>query len=255
MMEKASNTDWNRLLADLDNPKAAYDKLKKSNRKIKNIFYKRHMENLRLMSTSKDGFFPKASDLYNALIMPAYNESIEVIEPALKSVVDTTYDKKHLIIVFAYEERGGAGIEETAKTLRDKYGKYFHSFHIVKHPKDLPNEVIGKGGNITYAGKWLKKYLEEQKIAFSNVIVTTMDCDNKPHKYYFDYPPSRRPPRPPPEAGSSTPPSSRSATATTRSPRAARSAMSRSSTATPPTSPRSTTTTRSPCRPSPTRTP
>lgn len=187
MMEKASNTDWNRLLADLDNPKAAYDKLKKSNRKIKNIFYKRHMENLGLMSTSKDGFFPKASDLYNALIMPAYNESIEVIEPALKSVVDTTYDKKHLIIVFAYEERGGAGIEETAKTLRDKYGKYFHSFHIVKHPKDLPNEVIGKGGNITYAGKWLKKYLEEQKIAFSNVIVTTMDCDNKPHKYYFDY--------------------------------------------------------------------
>ena len=51
----------------------------------------------------------------------------------------------------------------------------------------MPNEVIGKGGNITYAGKWLKKYLEEQKIAFSNVIVTTMDCDNKPHKYYFDY--------------------------------------------------------------------
>ena len=46
MMEKASNTDWNRLLADLDNPKAAYDKLKKSNRKIRNIFYKRHMENL-----------------------------------------------------------------------------------------------------------------------------------------------------------------------------------------------------------------
>ena len=104
MMEKASNTDWNRLLTDLDNPKAAYDRLKKSNRKIKNIFYKRHMENLRLMSTSKDGFFPKASDLYNTLIMPAYNESIEVIEPALKSVVDTTYDKKHLIIVSLYKK-------------------------------------------------------------------------------------------------------------------------------------------------------
>ena len=97
MMEKASNTDWNRLLTDLDNPKAAYDKLKKSNRKIKNIFYKRHMENLRLMSTSKDGFFPKASDLYNTLIMPAYNESIEVIEPALKSVVDLTRSEERRV--------------------------------------------------------------------------------------------------------------------------------------------------------------
>ena len=69
-----------------------------------------------------------------------------MIEPALKSVLDTTYDKKRLIVVFAYEERGGVDIDTTAKMLKKKYGKYFHSFHIVKHPKDLPNEVVGKGG-------------------------------------------------------------------------------------------------------------
>ena len=60
------------------------------------------------------------SDIYNALIMPAYNESIEVIEPALKSVLDTTYDKKRLIVVFAYEERGGVDIDTTAKILKKK---------------------------------------------------------------------------------------------------------------------------------------
>ena len=184
-MERATRVDWSKRLNDLENPKGAYTRL--IDKQSKKLLYEQHLENLRLMAAAEEGYFPKPSNIYNALIMPAYNESIEVIEPALKSVLDTTYDKKHLIIIFAYEERGGVEIETTADTLKKKYGKYFHSFHLVKHPKDLPNEVIGKGGNITYAGKWLKKYLQQQNIAFSDVIVTTMDCDNKPHRYYFDY--------------------------------------------------------------------
>lgn len=184
-MERASRVDWSGRLADLESPKESYSRL----RDIPSgaLLYKQHLENLRFMSAAEEGHFPKPSNIYNALIMPAYNESIEVIEPALKSVLETTYDKTRLIVVFAYEERGGAEIDKTAHILKEKYGKNFHSFHIVKHPKDLPNEVVGKGGNITYAGKWLQQYLQYEGIAFSDVIVTTMDCDNKPHKHYFDY--------------------------------------------------------------------
>mgnify|MGYP000991986803 FL=1 len=184
-MERASRVDWSGRLADLESPKESYSRL----RDIPSgaLLYKQHLENLRFMSAAEEGHFPKPSNIYNALIMPAYNESIEVIEPALKSVLETTYDKTRLIVVFAYEERGGAEIDKTAHILKEKYGKNFHSFHIVKHPKDLPNEVVGKGGNITYTGKWLQQYLQHEGIAFSDVIVTTMDCDNKPHKHYFDY--------------------------------------------------------------------
>ena len=184
-MERASRVDWSGRLADLESPKESYSRL----RDIPSgaLLYKQHLENLRFMSAAEEGHFPKPGNIYNALIMPAYNESIEVIEPALKSVLETTYDKTRLIVVFAYEERGGAEIDKTAHILKEKYGKNFHSFHIVKHPKDLPNEVVGKGGNITYTGKWLQQYLQHEGIAFSDVIVTTMDCDNKPHKHYFDY--------------------------------------------------------------------
>ena len=184
-MERASRVDWSGRLLDLESPKESYSRL----RDIPSgaLLYKQHLENLRFMSAAEEGHFPKPGNIYNALIMPAYNESIEVIEPALKSVLDTTYDKTRLIVVFAYEERGGAEIDKTAHILKERYGKNFHSFHIVKHPKDLPNEVVGKGGNITYAGKWLQQYLQHEGIAFSDVIVTTMDCDNKPHKHYFDY--------------------------------------------------------------------
>ena len=184
-MDKVCRVDWPARLQDLTNPKQSYDRLRPIN--SKEVGYQQHLENLRMMAAAEDGYFPQVSDIYNALIMPAYNEEIEVIEPAIKSVLDTAYDKSHLIVIFAYEERGGAGIEKTAKTLQKKYAKFFHSFHIVKHPKDIPGEVVGKGGNITYAGRWLESYLKKQEIPFRNVIVTTMDCDNKPHKHYFDY--------------------------------------------------------------------
>lgn len=184
-MERASRVDWSRRLMDLESPKESYSRLRDVPSGA--LLYKQHLENLRFMSAAEEGHFSKPGNIYNALIMPAYNESIEVIEPALKSVLETTYDKTRLIVVFAYEERGGAEIDKTAHILKEKYGKNFHSFHIVKHPKDLPNEVVGKGGNITYAGKWLQQYLQHEGIAFSDVIVTTMDCDNKPHKHYFDY--------------------------------------------------------------------
>lgn len=184
-MDQASQVDWRSRLEDLEDPHAAYSRLYGST--STHIAHEQHLENLRLMSASEPGFFPKPSQIYNVVIMPAYNEPLEVIQPAVQAVLDTTYDKKHLIVIFAYEERGGAGIKKTAETLKKRYQSKFHSFHIVEHPKDLPNEVIGKGGNITHAGRWLKGYLEEQNIAFSDVIVTTMDCDNKPHKTYFDY--------------------------------------------------------------------
>lgn len=185
-LDKACTVDWRSRLADLENPKTRYAELLSAGDREESGLAQ-HKENLRIIAAATDGYFPKPSEIYNVLIMPAYNEVIEVIEPALQAVIDTTYDKQHLIVVFAYEERGGEAIEMTARTLKKRYGKAFHSFHIVKHPKDIPNEVIGKGGNITYAGQWLKEYLEGQYIATSNVIVTTMDCDNKPHPTYFDY--------------------------------------------------------------------
>ena len=185
VLDQTSAIDWKSRLDDLEHPKDAYDNHYGKRKKERG--YLQHIENLRLVAAAEDGFFPKPSEIYNALIMPAYNESLDVIEPALKSVINTKYDKKRLIVVFAYEERGGEDIEKTAKTLKKRYGKEFHSFHLVKHPKDMPNEVIGKGGNITYAGRWLKGYLEKEQILFSDVIVTTMDCDNQPHKEYFNY--------------------------------------------------------------------
>lgn len=184
-MDRVSRIDWRARLGDLEDPKAAYSH--HYGRSSKQVGYAQHIENLRLVAAAEEGYFPKPSEIYNALIVPAYNESYEIIEPTIQSVIDTTYDKERLIVVFAYEERGGEEMRRTAARLKKKFKGSFHVFETVEHPAGIPNEVVGKGGNITYAGRWLKGYLEKRDIAFSSVIVTTMDCDNKPHKTYFDY--------------------------------------------------------------------
>lgn len=125
--------------------------------------------------------------MYHAVIIATYNESYEVLQPTIESVVNGTFDPKQLILVIAYEERGGRAIEGTVKQLRDEYAHRFKSLEIVKHPKNLPDEVVGKGANITYAGQWLAGWLTKQKIDHKDVIVTTLDSDNRPHATYFDY--------------------------------------------------------------------
>lgn len=180
----AQKVDWHRRVLDLEHPSDSLTA--ESSRKTTQFGQSTHIRNLRTIVANPSAY-PKPSQLRHAVIVAAYNESIEVIEPTIKSLLDTTIDNKQLLIAFAYEQRGGEGIKKTAQTLKRRYGKQFGAFYLVEHPKDLPDEVIGKGGNITFAGQFLAKELAEKGINSDDVIVTTLDCDNRPHPAYFDY--------------------------------------------------------------------
>lgn len=127
----------------------------------------------------------KPSEVYHAVIIAFYNESQDVLEPTVQSVINSEYDLKKIILVLAYEERGGPQAEQIASKLIKRYGSKFYHAEAVRHPSAIEGEVIGKGGNITYAGRWLKQYLEKEKIASERVLVTTLDSDNRPHKKYL----------------------------------------------------------------------
>lgn len=184
---QAQRVHWAHRLEELQHPAEAYEKHAARGGKPEGFGMLQHVENLRLVAADESDSFPKPSDLYNLVIVAAYNEAYEVIEPTIRSVTKTTYDNKRLIVALAYEERGGEEIERTAKRLQEEFKDIFLTFQIVKHPRDLPNEVIGKGGNITFAGKYMQKWVEEHSIEYKNVIVTTLDADNRPHHSYFDY--------------------------------------------------------------------
>lgn len=183
-LQGAMRVNWRNRLDQLEDPVAEHDRLRSSY--STGFGFAAHKENLRLMAADPESY-PKPSQLYNAVIIAAYNESYEVLEPTIQSVVDTTYDKSRMVLVLAYEQRGGPEIQETVKKLKKRFDGVFMAFHLVEHPSDLPNEVVGKGGNITYAGYFLKDWIKEQDIAYKDVMITTLDSDNRPHPTYFDY--------------------------------------------------------------------
>jgi hypothetical protein len=124
-------------------------------------------------------------DIYNVVIMATYNESRAILEPSIHALTQVDYPLNQLMLIIAYEERGGEETEKTVKDLVEKYGKQFAYVAAIKHPDGLPGEVRGKGGNITYAGREFTKYIREQGITPENVIITTLDADHRAHPRYF----------------------------------------------------------------------
>lgn len=127
----------------------------------------------------------KPHELIHVVLIATYNESREVLEPTIQSVLASNYPMKQVILLLAYEERGGDRVAQQAKELIETYKDNFFYAAAIKHPKNIEGEVIGKGGNITYAGRKLQSYLEQQGIDPLRVIVTTLDADNRPDKQYL----------------------------------------------------------------------
>jgi cellulose synthase/poly-beta-1,6-N-acetylglucosamine synthase-like glycosyltransferase len=143
-----------------------------------------HYENIKRIQEEPTPI--KVDDVIHAIIIATYNEAREVLEPTIQSVIASEYDMKKVILVLAYEERGGPDVEANAQALMADYNATFKHAFAVKHPSDIPGEVIGKGGNITFAARELEKYLAKEEIDPLSVIVTTLDSDNRPHKHYLN---------------------------------------------------------------------
>jgi cellulose synthase/poly-beta-1,6-N-acetylglucosamine synthase-like glycosyltransferase len=183
-LDQAQKIDWHERLMQLEHASESYERLQHSHNH--ELGFLQHKRNLQTVAARPDRF-PKPSQLYNAVIIASVNEPYEVLDPTLQSVLSGSYNTKQLIIVLAYEQVGGEAIRKTVTKLKKKYERHFHSLHLVEHVRDVEHELVGKGGNITNAGRYLKEWLPSQGIAYEDVIITTLDSDNRPHKTYFDY--------------------------------------------------------------------
>ncbi|MCX6785607.1 MAG: glycosyltransferase family 2 protein [Candidatus Komeilibacteria bacterium] len=126
-------------------------------------------------------------DYYHLIFLPTYKEPYEVISKTFASLLDTNYDPKKFILVLAGEERDQANFSAIAETISKQYRDKFLKLLITVHPNDLPGEVPGKGSNINYAGHLAQKLIDELKIPYDNVIVSSFDVDTHPHFQYFAY--------------------------------------------------------------------
>ena len=185
VMKRAERVNWAERLADLENPHDAYERLR--DRRDSSYDFAEHVQNLRLLSAVEGRSEPKPHEIYHAVIMTAYNEGLETLVPSIEAVRDTTFTNERIIFVLAYEERGGEVMEQNAQELKKMFRGVFGKFLLVKHPDKLRGEIVGKGPNLTYAGKHLAEYVEKKRIPKENVIVTSLDSDNRVSEKYFDY--------------------------------------------------------------------
>lgn len=166
--------DWGSLVKDLETGRVAPTTTSQP---------RWHAENIKRLGEL--GAVLKPSQLIHAVIIATVNESREVLEPTIQSVIESDYNCKDIILVFAYEGRAGQEAERRVLELLNLYKENFRHIMAVKHPGAIPGEQIGKGGNITHAGRELQKYLEAEAIDPACVAVTTLDADNRPDKRYF----------------------------------------------------------------------
>ncbi len=143
-----------------------------------------HRRNLRRVEEYIGSAQIKPSEVYHAVIVAIWNE-LDVLESTIAAVEKSHYDLTKVILIIAYEERGGVEVEKLVKSLISKYGQSFYHTEAVMHPWPMTGEVIGKGGNVTYAARRLKIFLQERKLEPSKVLVTTLDCDNRPDRNYL----------------------------------------------------------------------
>lgn len=185
VMKRAERVDWSERLNDLEDPHAAFERLR--DRSSDAYGFAEHVQNLRLLSAVEGKSEPKPHNLYHAVIMVAYNETLDTLVPSVEAVVNSTFPNERIIFVLGYEERGGPEMEQTARTLKTMFRGAFRDFLLVKHPDNLRGEIIGKGPNLTYAGQHLANYVERQHLRKENIIVTSLDSDNRMSPKYLDY--------------------------------------------------------------------
>ncbi|MBD3244679.1 MAG: hypothetical protein GF335_01665 [Candidatus Moranbacteria bacterium] len=131
---------------------------------------------------TKDGLNLK--NVYHLIIIPYYNEGLEILEPGIKSIVDSNYPNDRIIISMSSEERAGKQANQKQEILKQKYGSEFKAFLTSVHP-DIKGRMKVKSNNANWGAKRAVKYLKKENIDFDKVIVSNFDCDSCIHREYL----------------------------------------------------------------------
>lgn len=130
---------------------------------------------------------PAYHEYLHLIFYPTYKESYDIIDKSFDSIATSRYPHEKIVIVLAGEERDKDNFHVIAQKIKKKYAAQFSDLLITLHPKNLPDELPGKGSNIHYAGKQAQRYIDERGIPYEKVIVSAFDIDTRPHPQYFAY--------------------------------------------------------------------
>jgi cellulose synthase/poly-beta-1,6-N-acetylglucosamine synthase-like glycosyltransferase len=124
-------------------------------------------------------------DIFHIIILPSYKESKELIRETLDSIISCDYPKEKMIIILSQEQRAGKEFENVSAEIQQEYKDKLFKFQITVHPDNIAGEIGGKGSNVAWAGKEVKKLIDELGIPYENILISSFDVDTKPYPQYF----------------------------------------------------------------------
>lgn len=129
----------------------------------------------------------KHEHLYHVVILPFYQEPVEVADAAIRSLAESDYPNERFIVLLASEERAGPEAQAMARQLEEKWKDTFGHFLVTAHPADIVGEMPGKGSNATWAIEEARtKIFDAHHIPYDNILVSIFDVDTVVYPQYFN---------------------------------------------------------------------
>jgi hypothetical protein len=128
---------------------------------------------------------PGKDRIRHLVFLPTYKEEAGVIRDTLERIATSSYPADKVMIVLAGEERDRERFERNVKELEPEFSKRFLRFFTTVHPKDLPDEIPGKGSNLNWSGHQVLPKVLEMGLSPDDVIVSSFDVDTIIHPQYF----------------------------------------------------------------------
>jgi len=131
--------------------------------------------------------FPEQwKDYYHLILLPIYNESLEVVGPSFNAIISSNYDKSKIFLSVGFEGRTNPELKHAVtfdylEKQKSKIGGIFTTIH----PAGLPGEVPGPGSNRNWMVKNALSEFKKQGIKPEQVIVTTLDSDFVIHQEFL----------------------------------------------------------------------
>lgn len=129
---------------------------------------------------------PEWKNIYHLVVVPMYDESLEIVRDCLNSLYKANYPNDKMIVVLGCEERVRDKVESTAKQIEKEFGSKFFKFMVTWHPNNIPGELAGKGSNETWATRRVKeKIIDPLRIPYEKIIFSPFDVDTVVFPKYF----------------------------------------------------------------------
>ncbi|WP_298770456.1 glycosyltransferase family 2 protein [uncultured Shewanella sp.] len=132
---------------------------------------------------------PNKAATKHLIIIPCFEEPIEVIQQSIESILKQTINAQHNIILNISFEAKSPNLNASKHTLKGKYETRFYLFNITVHPSDIENEIPGKCSNERFAVKQVLAMIHKLPHDFNlnHILLTVMDSDTLLHRRYLEY--------------------------------------------------------------------